>query len=64
MTDAYQCDRCGEYNSGSGKPARVGKYAGSTCFNSEYRFFLKEELCGDCYHELQDVVNDFMELGQ
>jgi len=58
MTDAYRCDRCGEYSDGNGRLARVGKEVRAKAPN--YRWHLEDELCGDCYHELQDVVDEFM----
>ena len=60
MTDAYQCDRCGEYNKGDGKNAECGHYrnfAGAPVRDN----FVSAELCSDCWDGLVDVVETYMD---
>jgi len=61
MTDAYQCDRCDEYNGGNGHPVRYGEYFGTNGFtgNSKYEFDYQAELCDDCKAELDALIDDF-----
>ena len=60
MTDAFQCDRCNEFQSGSGKEFRVGEYLEGGSFKGNYSFEAKKELCSECYSEVMEKV--LMEL--
>jgi hypothetical protein len=61
MSDAFQCDRCGEYNKGDGKNAECGQtytnFAGAPVRDN----FVAAELCSDCWDGLVDVVETYMD---
>ena len=61
MSDAFRCDRCGEYSTGSGVKARVGEYVKTSGFKSIYDFFTKAELCKSCFEGLEHVVEEYMD---
>ena len=60
MSDAYQCDKCGEFNNGSGIQMRYGVYLGTSSFKSNYDFAESAELCKECKKELDNIVSDYM----
>jgi len=61
MSDAYQCDKCREYNQGSGIQMRYGVYIGNSGFQSKYDFAESAELCKDCKKELDKIVREYLE---
>jgi hypothetical protein len=62
MTDAFQCERCEEYNGGSGRHLRVGEFTGTSLVTSDsYSIEIKTELCEDCYTEVLDQVREYVE---
>lgn len=61
MSSAFRCDRCGDYQDGSGTEARFGSYKRTFAGRTEYDFLLDEELCDDCWEGLVDVVESYME---
>jgi len=62
MTDAFQCERCEEYNEGSGKWLRVGEFTGTSFVTSStYSIEIKVELCEGCYTEVLDLVRAYVE---
>jgi hypothetical protein len=62
MTDAYQCDRCGDYESGSGTNVRCGEYCGTSGFTSKYEFWHKAELCDECRERLENTLSEFFRV--
>lgn len=60
MSDAFMCDRCKEYNNGSGTRIRYGVYHGTSAFQNEYNFTHKAELCDDCKAGLDELVSEYM----
>jgi hypothetical protein len=61
MTDAYKCERCKEYNEGTGNPLRVGLWNGKSGFGDTYEFKHKAELCDDCKEHVIGLVGDALE---
>jgi len=62
MSDAFQCDRCGDYRGGDGYYMRYGEYVRDNMFsgNSKYDFQHQAELCDDCKEGLDKLVDDYM----
>ena len=60
MSDAYQCERCGEYYDGSGYPLRFGKYAGTSGFSSSYDFEHAVEVCDGCKELAFDHMSEWL----
>ena len=59
MTDAFQCEQCGEYNEGSGKRLRVGEYKPEGTLKN-YLSEIDTELCEDCYTGALDLVREYV----
>jgi len=59
MTKAFQCERCEEFNKGSGAKSRVGEYEGT--IKREYNFWHQKELCENCKAKLKELADRFFE---
>jgi hypothetical protein len=64
MGDAFKCDKCGEFQQGSGTNIRYGVYLTGHFGNSEYDFNYRRELCDECKEKLDDIVDEFFENGR
>jgi hypothetical protein len=61
VSDAFQCDRCGEYNEGSGKRAQCGHVFSNFAGAKQRDNFVAAELCDDCWNGLVEWVEEYME---
>jgi hypothetical protein len=59
MTDAFQCDRCGESKDGSGEFFRIDKPVPSRLLTSLSIGF-RARLCEDCYAGLFDMAREYV----
>jgi hypothetical protein len=60
MTDAFQCERCEEYNDGTGNELGVGKYTPKS-FVGDLSIEIRTELCEGCYTEVLGLVRAYVE---
>jgi len=60
MTKAYQCDRCGEYEQGSGRQARIGERVDGDAIFSSHNFAFGVELCDECYDGLIQATEAYL----
>ena len=62
MTDAYQCDRCGEFDTAEPKRYVLREYhntTGAGWTNPERLHTL--HLCGDCAESLESTVGEWLD---
>lgn len=64
MSDAYKCDRCGEFHEGSPERLAVRSFSKSGEFNTwlDGEHVLGVELCPDCHDEFVPTIQDFLGL--
>jgi hypothetical protein len=60
MADAFQCERCEEYNDGTGNELAFGKYTPGSMM-TDISVEIRTELCEDCYTEVLDLVREYVE---
>lgn len=61
MSDAFQCDRCGEFQQGCGTHARFGRAVPNSLGGYDPTYKIEEELCDDCWEGLIDLVEAYFE---